>query len=82
VLSTAPWDNPSAWTDNLLWIKQYLGSSAYKRLILSHHKNLNYGYYLIDDRTKNGADRFAGERIHFGTASFPDWKAVMNYLNG
>jgi 5'(3')-deoxyribonucleotidase len=80
VLSTAPWENPSAWSDKLLWIKQYLGTSAYKRLILSHQKQLNHGDYLIDDRTKNGADRFVGEHIHFGTAVFPDWKTVMAYL--
>jgi 5'(3')-deoxyribonucleotidase len=81
VLSTAPWDNSTAWSDKLLWIQRYLGQSAYKRLILSHHKHLNHGHYLIDDRTKNGADRFAGEHIHFGTESFPDWRAVMDYLN-
>jgi len=80
ILSTAPWDNPSAWTDKLLWVKKYLGKNAYKRLILSHHKNLNYGDYLIDDRTKNGADKFKGEHIHFGQGDFPDWDAVVRYL--
>jgi len=60
ILSTAPWENPSAWSDKLLWVKKHLGRQAYKRLILSHHKNLNDGHYLIDDRTKNGADRFRG----------------------
>lgn len=80
ILSTAPWENPSAWSDKLLWVKRYLGESAYKRLILSHHKNLNDGHYLVDDRTKNGADRFPGEHIHFGTERFPDWKSVVSYL--
>lgn len=80
ILSTAPWENPSAWSDKLLWVKRYLGGPAYKRLILSHHKNLNDGHYLIDDRTKNGVDRFKGEHIHFGTPRFPDWKAVVSYL--
>ena len=80
ILSTAPWENPSAWTDKLLWVKQHIGATAYKRLILTHHKNLNDGHFLIDDRTKNGADRFAGEHIHFGTARFPDWNAVLAYL--
>jgi 5'(3')-deoxyribonucleotidase len=64
----------------LLWVQKYLGESAYKRLILSHHKNLNDGHYLIDDRTKNGADRFPGEHIHFGTEQFPDWNSVVSYL--
>ena len=80
LLSTAPWENPSAWSDKLLWVKQHLGAPAYKRLILSHHKNLNRGDFLIDDRTKNGVDRFQGEHIHFGTAQFPDWPSVVAYL--
>ncbi len=81
ILSTAPWENPSAWSDKLLWVKRHLGSLAHKRLILSHHKNLNDGHYLIDDRTKNGADRFRGEHIHFGTPKFPDWNSVVAYLS-
>ena len=51
LLSTAPWNNPSAWSDKLLWTKKYLGEHAFKRLILTHHKNLNTGDYLIDDRS-------------------------------
>jgi 5'(3')-deoxyribonucleotidase len=80
VLSTSPWENPSAWSDKLLWIKQYLGKFAYKRLILTHHKNLNIGDYLIDDRIKNGVDQFPGTLIHFGSKKFPDWKSVLHYL--
>jgi len=80
VLSTSPWENPSAWSDKLLWVKRYLGAPAYKRLILSHHKNLNAGHFLVDDRTKNGADRFAGEHILFGSNEFPDWTTVTSYL--
>jgi 5'(3')-deoxyribonucleotidase len=80
ILSTAPWENPSAWSDKLLWVKNHLGKSAHKRLILTHHKNLNDGHFLVDDRTKSGADRFSGEHVHFGTERFPDWKAVLAYL--
>ena len=58
VLSTAPWENPSAWSDKLVWVKKHLGQLAYKRLILSHHKNLNSGDFLVDDRTRNGVDKF------------------------
>jgi hypothetical protein len=32
----------------------------YKRLITSHHKNLNKGDGLMADRTKNGADELEG----------------------
>ena len=65
ILSTAPWNNPSAWSDILLWVQKHLGDIAYKRLILSSNKNLNAGDYLIDDRTANGASDFKGEHIHF-----------------
>lgn len=80
LLSTAPWENPSAWSDKLLWVKTHLGAPAYKRLILSHHKHLNRGDFIIDDRTKNGVDKFDGKHIHFGTAEFPDWASVVGYL--
>ena len=80
ILSTAPWENPSAWSDKLQWVKQYLGKPVYKRLILSHNKNLNDGQYLVDDRTKNGADKFKGVHIHFGTSEYPDWESVLVYL--
>lgn len=83
ILSTASWNNPTAWSDKLEWVKRHLGERAYKRLILTHHKNLNVGEYLIDDRiTNNGAGGFTGELIHFGSSQFPDWKSVLAYLLG
>lgn len=82
ILSTSPWQNPSAWSDKLLWVQMYLGESAYKRLILTHHKNLNIGDYLVDDRTKNGADKFQGELILFGSEKFTGWDEVVGYLMG
>ena len=82
ILSTAPWENSSAWKDKNEWVKKYLGKSAHKRLILSHHKNLNKGDYLIDDRTANGAGEFEGEHIQFGSDKFPDWESVSEYLLG
>ena len=81
ILSTSPWANPSAWSDKLIWVKKYLGQSAKKRLILSHHKNLNVGDFLIDDRTKNGVNEFKGEHLHFDTPKFPDWNSVVDYLD-
>lgn len=80
ILSTAPWNNPSAWSDKLIWVKKYLGERAHKRLILTHHKNLNQGDYLIDDRTNNGAGDFTGVFIQFGSEHFPDWASVVKYL--
>ena len=80
VLSTAPWKNDTAWTDKLNWVKKYLDEPAYKRLILSHNKHLNSGDFLVDDRLANGADRFTGEHIHFGTKKFKNWTSVVEYL--
>ena len=85
VLSTAPWANPSAWSDKVGWIQRHFGSHdnsvLYKRLILSHHKNLNRGDFLIDDRLhKNGADRFSGTAFEFGSDEWPDWATVVAFL--
>ncbi len=80
ILSTAPWKNPSAWSDKLLWVKEYLGQSAHKRLILSHNKQLNMGDFLVDDRTANGAGEFKGEHIHFLSEKFKNWNDVVSYL--
>jgi len=83
ILSTAPWDNPSTWQHKVEWVHQHLGSvegtPAYKRLILSHHKHLNRGDYLIDDRPNNGASEFEGEWVKFGAVEYPDWPAVPAY---
>ena len=80
ILSTAPWNNPSAWSDKLNWIKQHLGERFKKRLILSHHKDLLRGDFLIDDWDKHGTSEFQGEWIQFGSPQFPDWDVVEEYL--
>ena len=84
VLSTAPWKNPTAWIDKVKWIQQYFGkekdSVFYKRLIISHHKNLNIGDYLVDDRDKNGADGFQGELIRFNPKNNTEWTRIKEYL--
>lgn len=81
ILSTAPWENPSAWSDKLIWIKKYLEPEMHKRLILSHNKHLNNGDFLIDDRTANGADRFTGRHLHFNTKEFPNWNYIKDFLH-
>lgn len=84
ILSSAPWENPTALPDKMAWIKHYFGegknSLFYKKVIFSQVKNLNYGDYLIDDRLKNGAQDFQGELILFGSDKFPDWRAVLEKL--
>ena len=85
VLTSAPWHNQSAPSDKLRWIQRYFGigkdSPVYKKVIISHHKYLNEGAYLVDDRPhKNGTMNFKGELIAFGSEKFPDWTAVVSYL--
>ena len=80
ILSTSPWENHTAPSDKLKWVKTHLGNKVRKRLILTHRKDLNIGDFLVDDRTKNGAGEFKGEFIHFGTERFPDWATVKRYL--
>ncbi len=80
-LSTAPWDNPDAWTHKRLWIAKFFDEKLIrKRLILCHFKNFLIGDYLIDDRKYNGAENFEGEWLYFGSDKFPNWKSVLEYL--
>lgn len=80
ILSTAPWKNPSAWSDKVEWVTKYFDDVFHKRMIITHRKDLVEGDYLIDDRGKNGTSEFKGEWIQFGSEQFPDWDAVVDYL--
>ena len=80
ILSTAPWKNPSAWSDKVLWVTKYLDDVFHKRMVITHCKNLCKGDIIIDDRGKNGTSEFEGEWIEFGSERFPDWSAVLDYL--
>src|ERR1035437_9029617 len=79
-LTTAPWSNVHSLSEKRIWVEKHLGEYAFKRLITTHRKDLSRGHYLIDDRTVNGAGEFDGIHIHFGTAIFPNWDAVVKYL--
>jgi len=81
-LST-PFDGlPESFMDKKLWLNEHFGKLAYKKLILTHRKDLNVGEYLVDDRLKNGVSEFTGEHIHFATDKFPTWIEVEEYLMG
>ncbi len=87
VLTTAPWDNETACDDKKRWLKQHFGALAdspvYKRLFITHRKDMVVGDFLIDDRpTKCGVDHFSGTVIPFGPkyGAFPDWNSVLRYL--
>jgi 5'-nucleotidase len=80
IASTAPWATVESLTHKRIWIEKYFGEKLKKRLILTHRKDFLIGDYLIDDRLKNGAGEFKGELLHFGTAKYPDWDSVLEYL--
>lgn len=85
ILSTSPWRNESAPSDKLRWVQHYFGKGpgtpAYKRLILSHHKELQKKGILIDDRPgSNGAQSFEGMVIPFGVEPYETWDKVVDFL--
>lgn len=79
ILSTCPWSNPMVCVEKIEWVNEWL-PCAKKKLILSHHKNLNSGDYIIDDTTLNGVDKFSGEHIQIGSEKYPNWKSVIRYI--
>ena len=80
ILTTSPWNNPTAASDKIAWVKKYMDDVFHKRVIITHRKDLLDGDYLIDDRAKNGAGEFKGEWIQFGSHKFPDWESILKYL--
>ena len=80
ILSTSPWNNPTAASDKIEWVKKHMNGVFHKRVIITHHKELLQGDYLIDDRGKNGTSEFKGEWLQFGQEQFPDWDAVLKHL--
>jgi 5'-nucleotidase len=80
-LSTPMDEVPDSYTDKKLWLDQHFGPAfAYKKLILSHEKNIVLGHYLIDDTLRNGVTGFMGKHIHFGTAEFPNWDITKQFM--
>ncbi|MFO1042268.1 MAG: hypothetical protein U0941_10815 [Planctomycetaceae bacterium] len=81
VLSAPSTRNPHSYTEKRLWIERHFDYDFTKRLILSPHKDLLKGDYLIDDRANGkGQDLFEGQLILFGSEDFPDWSSVLIHL--
>lgn len=80
ILSSAPWDNPNAWTHKRIWVEKHFGKAIRNRLILTKRKDLVIGDILVDDLPWNGAKEFQGTWIEFGSQAYPDWNTVLNYL--
>ena len=85
ILSSSPWENPTALGDKLAWVKKYFGGEGsdnvfFRKVIFSSAKNLSRGDILIDDRTANGAGEFPGRLIRFGSSEFLNWQSVLDEL--
>ncbi|MDQ2077499.1 hypothetical protein [Marinimicrobium sp. ABcell2] len=79
---TAPSEkNPHCYSEKRIWVEEHLGFAAVNRLIISPHKDLYRGDYLIDDcATGKGQDHFEGTLILFGSHEFPGWSSVLKHF--
>lgn len=79
-LSTPMWHVPESYTGKRIWLENHFGELAFKKLILTHRKDLVIGDYLVDDMIRYGVANFKGIHIHFGSEQFPDWKITLTHL--
>jgi 5'(3')-deoxyribonucleotidase len=81
ILSAPSVFNPHSYTEKRLWVERHLGLDAAHRLILSPHKHLNHGDFLVDDQLDGrGQERFSGELLHFGSEQFPNWPSIVDHI--
>jgi 5'(3')-deoxyribonucleotidase len=80
ILASASYNEPDSWGEQVRWVEKWLGVPAYNRLILSSHKNLSYGDYLIDAHSSQGADGFMGTHLKFGEDPYKTWEDVMEFF--
>ena len=80
LLTSAPWLTHESGSDKRTWAEKVLGSKVRKNIIISHHKDLMIGDYLIDDRLKNGAAEFKGIHFHFGQKDLENWPKMITKL--
>ena len=75
ILSTAPWKNPSAWSDKVKWVTEHLDDVFHKRMVITHCKHLCEGDYLIDDRGKMEPANLRENGSNSGQTALPIGKA-------
>ncbi|MBQ6155529.1 MAG: hypothetical protein IJK22_02905 [Bacteroidales bacterium] len=69
ILSTAPWKNPTAWSDKVTWVTKYLDDVFHKRMVITHRMDICQGDYLIDDYGKTGQANFLANRLNLARKS-------------
>jgi 5'-nucleotidase len=69
--------NPLSYTEKRVWVEKHLGIEICDNLIMSCHKGLLKGDYLIDDTLW---PKFDGTQIEFGSKEWPDWEKVVEFF--
>ena len=83
ILTTSPWNNPTALQDKHNWLKLHFGNMFHKHVIFTHQKNLciRPKAWLVDDRPNHGAYLFGDHWLHFGKdGKYKTWEDVKEYL--
>jgi 5'(3')-deoxyribonucleotidase len=81
ILTAPSIKNPHCYAEKRIWVEQHLGMEVVENLIISPHKHLNKGDYLIDDMPSGkGQDYFKGQLVLFGSLEFPNWRSVITYF--
>ena len=79
ILMSVSWKSHAILPYKMKWISTHLDDEFQKHVIITQCKNICRGDYLISD--ENGSNEFEGELIRFGSSSFPNWQAVVEYLH-
>jgi 5'-nucleotidase len=81
ILTVPSIKNPHCYSGKREGVEKYFGMVAVNNLIISAHKGLNRGHYLIDDcESDKGRENFEGQLMQFGFARYPDWSSVRTYF--
>ncbi len=78
ILTAASVYNPLSYCEKRIWVEKHLGFDMCDDLTITPDKSLLKGDFLIDDHDSGrGQENFGGELMHFGSARWPDWQAVL-----
>jgi 5'-nucleotidase len=81
ILTAPSVHNPLCYTEKRLWVEKHLGFDWVHQLIISPHKGLFIGDYLIDDCSfGRGQEGFTGKLLHFGKYPLIYWSNVCDYF--
>ena len=71
------WHKTGEWFTAKQWADERIGVSIYNRFIISGHKEMLLGDYLIDTKV---SEDFMGTSLCFGKDPFKTWRDVLTYF--